>query len=95
MSKVLTLKKKSNGPKSPLPSKRLVWTKYFGNVFKHHCYCYKTIVLEVLGAWHRAHVIAKSKGGSDHISNLRPICAGCNHEMSTSNMNDFMALRGF
>jgi 5-methylcytosine-specific restriction endonuclease McrA len=26
------------------------------------------------------HIVPKSKGGSSHISNLRPLCCGCNNK---------------
>jgi 5-methylcytosine-specific restriction endonuclease McrA len=35
------------------------------------------------------HIIAKSNGGTDEISNLRPICSDCNGSMGTMNLEDF------
>ncbi len=35
------------------------------------------------------HVIAKSKGGSNNIDNLKPICSPCNKSMGMSNMEEF------
>lgn len=83
----------SQSHRVPVPSRRLVWETYFGLSYTHACYCCKKTKIKALGSWHRAHVIAKSKGGSNHISNLRPVCAQCNCEMATSNLYDFKILR--
>lgn len=39
--------------------------------------------------FHCAYVVPKSKGGSNIVSNLRPICPTCNDNVSTHNMIDF------
>ena len=83
------LKSRRYSSKVPLPSRRLVWKTYFGDVWSHPCYCCNKVMLEALGSWHRAHVKSKCTGGSDHLNNLRPICAQCNSEMRTSNLYKF------
>jgi hypothetical protein len=80
---------KTYSSKVPMPSRRMVWKTYFGDVWKHPCFCCNKVMLEALGAWHRAHVKSKSTGGSDNLKNLRPICAQCNCEMRTSNLYKF------
>jgi len=40
------------------------------------------------------HIISKKNGGSNDISNLRPICSKCNKSMSTKAMFDYMDHNG-
>ena len=35
------------------------------------------------------HMTAVANGGSNDISNLKPICSSCNKSMGTKNMDDF------
>ena len=41
------------------------------------------------------HCIARAKGGSTKIENLRPICSPCNSSMGVNNMLSFMEKYGF
>jgi hypothetical protein len=68
--------------KLPYGLRNNVWTKYNGEVFNAKCYvdfCEQTVnpfTFEV------GHNIPVSKGGTDSITNLRPICRNCNNSMS-------------
>jgi len=76
---------------SPPPWMReQVWHNYIGNMFDDaKCVCCEITVLEKHGSWHAGHVISATKGGRISVGNLRPICATCNHSMSTENLYDY------
>ena len=40
-------------------------------------------------SWQAGHIIAERNGGSNDISNLRPICPSCNLSMGSHNWNDY------
>ena len=68
------------------------WYHHFGDCFNHKCYideCRNQISVRPDG-FHAGHNIPYSEGGEDTVDNLRPICAGCNCSMGTTNMLDFM-----
>ena len=51
------------------------------------CYvCSKTINSKKFDC---GHIIAVSNGGSNDISNLKPICSSCNKSIGTKNMEEF------
>jgi len=51
-----------------------------------HC-CRREVTLQNFEA---GHVVAKSQGGSDQISNLRVICRPCNRSMGSMNMDAYI-----
>jgi len=86
-----------NGNESPKKGKAIprkvkneVWTNHFGESTKGACFCCKCD-LDALHTWHAGHIIAKSKGGLDSASNLRPVCGSCNQSMGSENMDTFKA----
>lgn len=72
----------------PKAVKDLVWNKYIGaNKTEGPCYvCRQTIRIT---RFHAGHNKAQSKGGSDRIENLRPICSTCNTSMGTTSIEVF------
>jgi 5-methylcytosine-specific restriction endonuclease McrA len=77
--------KRKNIPKSV---KMQLWEKYIG---KHKAYgkcfvCGQKIHMQKFEA---GHVVPAAKGGPDRISNLRPICFGCNRSMGDTNLYEF------
>ena len=72
-----------------------VWLAYFGPTYTEKCFCCHRNTLKYFDSWHVAHFVAQSKGGSDKISNLRPVCAQCNLTMGSSSIEDFQSLNHF
>lgn len=66
-------KKNNNIPKSIRDE---IWRLYFGNCKDGHCMVCKHKITDL--NFECGHNIPKSKGGSDKISNLVPICRNCN-----------------
>jgi 5-methylcytosine-specific restriction endonuclease McrA len=59
-----------------------VWLKYIGKQYNSKCYIrWCKNEMDVFN-YHVGHNIPKSKGGTLHIENLRPICSRCNLSMS-------------
>lgn len=83
-----------NTRKSMTKSKRLeVWNKEFGNKKTGLCPvkgCKQLLRLEEQNSFHCGHITSIKYGGSNDLSNLRPICANCNGKMGYQNWNDFI-----
>ena len=74
----------------PKIHKSLVWNEYIGlDIGRTKCLCCNMNDINILN-FHMGHVIAKSKGGSMRVENMRPICSQCNLSMRNENMIDFM-----
>jgi len=87
------VQKRKNLPKQ---IQDLVWTKYEPpNSTIGICYCCKGDIRLVPRTYECGHVISRYNGGSDYISNLRPICLSCNRSMGTRNMDEYMTSYGF
>jgi hypothetical protein len=77
-------KKKERKTTIPKALREQVWIKIFGESFKHKCYIdWCTNEINVFD-FHVGHDKPESKGGSLDMSNLKPICARCNHSMSNN-----------
>jgi hypothetical protein len=75
--------------KIPAIVRQNVWNIYIGaHIGKTKCLLCQQNDIEPF-QFHCAHVIAQSKGGSDQVQNLRPICSLCNQSMSNHNLIDF------
>ena len=67
-----------------------VWNEYIG--IKNgisNCYCCNIQPISQQN-FEVGHIIAKKKGGSNNIINLRPICSKCNKSMGTKPMFEYM-----
>jgi hypothetical protein len=72
-----------------------VWNLYIGeDINKHRCLCCKKVLISNRN-FQVGHVQSVRDGGTDEINNLRPICAPCNHSMSTQNMIEFVKTYGY
>lgn len=80
----------------PAPAKRRlmpknvrmdVWSKFMGKVWEGDCVvCGRVIDCT---EFHVGHVVAHARGGTDHVDNLRPICAPCNTSMGTQDLDEY------
>ena len=67
--------------------RRAVWGKYFQSSLQGNCYvCLKPIDYDTFQC---GHVTSVFYGGDNSISNLEPICACCNLDMSIHNLYDY------
>lgn len=79
----------------PVSVRDSVWNHYIGeDINKHRCLCCKKVLI-TNRQFQVGHVISVKDGGTDEISNLRPICPPCNHSMGTKNMIDFVKSYGY
>ena len=86
-----TSKKKKSIPKK---IKELVWNNHIGHdIASSMCTCCEKTPIKNT-EFHCGHVLAEANGGNLDITNLRPICAGCNLSMGTQNMDDFKKVFG-
>lgn len=65
-----------------------VWIKYMGNKAEGKCYCCKIRTIHITD-FQVGHNKAVARGGSDNISNLRPICGPCNRGMGTMSIEKY------
>jgi 5-methylcytosine-specific restriction endonuclease McrA len=73
----------------PIASKRLIWNKYIGVRWGWgYCWCCRSATITCFD-FEAGHVLAASRGGSDEIANLRPICSNCNKSMGATHMVEF------
>jgi 5-methylcytosine-specific restriction endonuclease McrA len=62
-----------------------VWLKYMGNRVQGKCYCCRIKPIHYTD-FYVGHDKAVAVGGSNHITNLRPICRSCNLGMKTKSI---------
>ncbi len=67
----------------PLPKalREQVWKAYYGDSFSKKCYVRWCENVITPFSFEAGHNIPRSKGGSDSLDNLRPICQNCNKSM--------------
>lgn len=87
---------KTSKTKKSIPKKikELVWNNHIGHdIAGSMCTCCEKTPIKNT-EFHCGHVLAEANGGTLDITNLRPICAGCNLSMGTQNMDDFKKVFG-
>lgn len=88
--KVLKLKIETEATKFkriniPVSVRITVWETWLGEVYKAKCpICAKDI--KCMDSWDASHIIASSKGGTNDLENLRPLCHTCNVGMRDMHM---------
>ena len=77
-SKIISVYHKKKIPKKV---KEEVWYMNFGKIYENKCYIsWCSNKINVFN-FHVGHDVPESKGGTDEISNLKPICDRCNLSM--------------
>lgn len=68
-----------------------VWDRYFDTTYGTCYVCGGKITILAFrpNSFEAGHVIARKKGGSNDIKNLRPICRGCNNHMRDRDLREF------
>ena len=66
------------------------WNRYIGKeIGAIRCICCRTTEIAQLN-FHAGHILAKSKGGSNTVDNIIPICSLCNSSMNDRHMDEFV-----
>ena len=65
-----------------------LWLRDCGKTYTGMCQCC-AIDLEVLGAWHAAHIQSRKSGGGEELDNLKVACTNCNQGMGTMNFYEY------
>lgn len=81
--------KSTGGKRRPIDKnlRNHVWQKYNKNSLSGKCYvCERPITYDTFVVGHN---IALAKGGTDRITNLRPLCHGCNTSMGTITIEQY------
>jgi 5-methylcytosine-specific restriction endonuclease McrA len=77
----------------PKALREQVWKVYNGNTFEKKCWVQWCENLVTPFTFEAGHNIPRSRGGSDDIDNLRPICSNCNRSMGNQwTIDEFSAL---
>jgi mannitol-specific phosphotransferase system IIBC component len=64
-----------------------IWKRDIGDSKSGKCYICCSVITD--DNFEIGHIIARSKNGTNHVSNLRAICIPCNKAMGTMNLEDF------
>ena len=76
--------------KIPKKLKNESWDKYIGkNIASVYCICCKSVIINAK-EFTAGHIISEFNGGKVEISNIMPICSGCNSSMGTKNMDEYI-----
>ncbi len=93
--KIIAEEKKKKKQSIPKSVRTHVWNLYIGShINEHRCICCKKTLIKNTD-FEVGHVISEKDGGTLEITNLRPICAVCNHSMGTENMVEFVKKYGY
>jgi len=87
-------------PPSPKPKRRAIpakkrvalWCEYFGDSSEGICQCCQDPMVGPAGGhWEQGHIVAVAAGGSNDLSNLVPICFGCNRSCGEEDLREYAA----
>jgi hypothetical protein len=79
-------------PRKSIPKsvREVCFRNAFGDAFEGTCFCCQDRFARD-GEWEAGHITSWASGGTDDISNLRPICRACNRSMGIRHMDEFKA----
>ena len=81
--------------KIPKALRQQTWVKYIGNNYTSKCFIDWCANIITPFNFEVGHNLPSSKGGSDNITNLRPICSQCNRSMGNQyTIDEFIDLGG-
>ena len=90
LPKIKNINPKTKKKRIPKQIKVEVWNKYIGEQHgSSFCFCCRKEKITP-HTFQAGHFIAESKGGPTTLTNLRPICGGCNQSMGTENMRTYI-----
>jgi hypothetical protein len=75
----------------PKQLRGVVWRNYFTSI-DHECPLCTNIIS--LDDFECGHIVSVKNGGSNHSTNLMPICGKCNKSMSSTNLYDYVQQYG-
>lgn len=75
-----------NKDRIPTEIRNAVWNKYHGDRLRGVCYACGCSIERYNAGWHCSHVLAREKGGSIDVDNLRTCCPHCNLSMCDQNL---------
>ena len=82
-------KKRKRKPGIPKVKRDQVWEQYMSGRHKDKCLCcFNTEISS--NRFQCGHVLSRKEGGTEDVSNLRPICQGCNSGMGATHMKVYM-----
>jgi 5-methylcytosine-specific restriction endonuclease McrA len=83
-------KSKNNGNKIPQSLRKQTWFQNIGEkIGSTNCICCNINIISQLN-FEAGHIQPKSKGGTNTIDNLLPICGDCNRSMSSQPMEEYI-----
>jgi ribosomal protein L37AE/L43A len=75
----------------PKELRQQIWKLYFDDDEESKCpLCEERPIYKNKSGWHCAHIVAKIYGGNPDVYNLVPLCSGCNNQMGTKNLLEFV-----
>jgi len=89
--------KEKEKKKKPIPKavRKIIWDTYIGpDIIRHRCLCCKRALIDNM-SFDCGHIVSEKDGGTQEITNLRPICSACNNSMGTQNMIEYIKTYGF
>ena len=66
-----------------------VWEMVYNELSGKCILCDKEIHLNDGQSWEVSHILPNSRGGDEILENLRPLCKGCNRNMTTETIQEY------
>lgn len=73
--------------------RQMIWAREFGHIEKKKCPLCGINDIDPF-TFEKGHDVARARGGSDDIKNMRPVCRTCNSSQGTQTVAEFKASMG-